>query len=315
MAPSSFTENLIQSGRLPGSNMNENHHTMTGLFSNENHTSQNNQVNPTGAPSQETQRSVVGQQPYGSNDRERMQSSAIDTSKSDSYARPKQQQQPQQLDYDPDPATKSAFQNASRPIPKKNTTDSEDHLSSATNSLDSNRAIINEPLVSSQPVDPPHNETMPATYTTAQDRPPMMSDRGPLDTTGMTTAPQSTTTAPNATHQQQQQPAGDHPQGFDSSTSGRRRSSLTKRRGSTPDSECMAALPVMQSYVPYAQGVAIMRNHEARYEDDRQQAAASNRRYSLHGADEDLPSENNGTRRRSSLTETIGKMFTRRGSK
>jgi hypothetical protein len=135
----------------------------------------------------------------------------------------------------------------------------------------------------------------------------------------MTTAPQTTTTAPNAAHEQhqqhQQQSADDHPQGSDGSTYGRRRSSLTKRRGSTPDSECMTALPVMQSYVPYAQGVAVMRNHEARYEDDRQQAAASNRRYSLHGADEDLPSENNGTRRRSSLTETIGKIFTRRGSK
>lgn len=282
--------------------------------------SQNNQVNPTDTPSQETQRSVVGQQPYGKDDRERMQSSAIDASKSDSYARPKQQQpqQQQHLDYDPDPATKSAFQNVSRPIPKKNTTtDSEGHSSSAANSLDSNRAIINEPLVSSHQVNTAHNETMPATYTTSQDQPQRMamSDRGPLDTTGMTTDPQTTTTAPNAAHQRQQHPVNDPPQGFDSSTSGRRRSSLTKRRGSTPDSECMTALPVMQSYVPYAQGVAVMRNHEARYEDDRQQAAASNRRYSLHGADEDPPPESTGARRRSSLTETIGKLFTRRGSK
>ncbi|KAI8333675.1 hypothetical protein BC941DRAFT_516178 [Chlamydoabsidia padenii] len=297
MAPSSFTENLIYSsqGRLPGSNMNENHRTMRGLSSNENNTSQYNQVNPTGAPAQETQRSVVGQQPYGS-DYQPMQSSSIDTSNPDNFGKPKQ------LDYDPDPATKSAFQNVPKPIStnKNLAVDSED---SVANSLDSNRAIINEPLASDRPIDmaPSQHDTMPATYQSATN-----SDKGPLDKSGMTFA---SSTSPGETLN-------------GSFNYGRRRSSVQKRRGSTPDSECMAALPVLQSYVPYAQGVAVMSNHEARFEDDQQQAAASNRRYSLHNADEQMPDQGgsqnmptNGNRRRSSLTETISKLFHRRGSK
>ncbi|CAO3596835.1 unnamed protein product [Absidia cylindrospora] len=423
MSQNSFTDKWIHSSqdRLPGSFMNENHHTMTHVLSGQDsnrqqaatnpsqqgdqyqtsqqhvQTGQNNQLDDDKFLSQEPKRSVVGTQ---HDDFQKQQSSWSDDN-ADNYSRAKDQfpsagnrmnqqkqqstitttnttdhmysenkpggfqttaQQQRELDYDPDPATRSAFQSIPQPMATSTAkTDAPSGPSSIPESVDSNRAIMNQPLVSGhhddeddiQPVSSGKNatETMPATYREGQQQQQEgsatgqqhgfnanatntaaptataagfaggaagvgaaahMYEKGPLDTSGV-----------NQQQQQQQ-----------SSASGNRTSPSNvspplrgkyRKRSSTPDHEYAAALPVLQSYVPYAQGVAARANNEARYQDVGQQQAATNRRYSLHGADEQhhgfspandpdaaaAKPASGGGRRRSSLAESIGRIFRR----
>ncbi|KAI8081729.1 uncharacterized protein BX664DRAFT_361850 [Halteromyces radiatus] len=322
MSSNKFSQKWVHSSRgLPGSFLNENHHTMGNILANEE--DRQNMIHEQNINTDIKNDDTHGQVPQRMTDpHQGEQQSTWDNTTSDSYSRAKDQfpsatmdkmfpknhvkrgiekidQQPPPpphhddddtiqplLENDPDPATKSAFQPQSNPITMQEQSESPSDLDSAANSMDSNRAILNQPLVSQRVND--QANTSSSQDTTEDDS--MQQDRlnmkgGPLDT------------SKNKKENTLQNSPSSPP--------------TWRRRHSASEHDYCAALPVLQSYVPYAQGVAAKTNNEARYENQSQQIAASDRRYSLHSIDhEDQQHDAPESRRRSSLSiHSISKWF------
>ncbi|CAO3617824.1 unnamed protein product [Cunninghamella blakesleeana] len=76
------------------------------------------------------------------------------------------------------------------------------------------------------------------------------------------------------------------------------------RRKSLSADQCATALPVLGSYVPFAQGVAVTINSRQRYNQESQRRASTDRRYSLNNDTMDHPQQHQSSETNDTTTNT-----------